>query len=91
MDNKRLRAPTARDALSGGNAASSVAIAGQSPCMSRRPPASRRRQLDANLKSFAQMAVAAQVGCSFCLDFGYFHAHNEGLDEAKASEVPPLA
>ena len=22
------------------------------------------------------------------LDFGYFHAHNEGLDEAKASEVP---
>ena len=41
-----------------------------------------------NLKSFAHMAVAAQVGCSFCLDFGYFQAHNEGLDEAKASEVP---
>ncbi len=45
-------------------------------------------QLDPNLKSFASMAVAAQVGCSWCLDFGYFHAHNEGLDEAKASEVP---
>src|SRR5204863_5020214 len=45
-------------------------------------------QLDANLKSFAHMAVAAQVGCSFCLDFGYFQAHNEGLDEVKASEVP---
>lgn len=45
-------------------------------------------QLDANLKSFAHMAVAAQVGCSFCLDFGYFKVHNEGLDEAKASEVP---
>lgn len=44
--------------------------------------------LDANLKSFAHMAVAAQVGCSWCLDFGYFHAHNEGLDEVKASEVP---
>lgn len=44
--------------------------------------------LDPNLKSFAHMAVAAQVGCSWCLDFGYFHAHNEGLDEAKASEVP---
>jgi AhpD family alkylhydroperoxidase len=43
---------------------------------------------DENLKSFAHMAVAAQVGCSWCLDFGYFHAHNEGLDEAKASEVP---
>ncbi len=45
-------------------------------------------QLDPNLKSFAHMAVAAQVGCSWCLDFGYFQAHNEGLDEAKASEVP---
>lgn len=45
-------------------------------------------RLDANLTSFAHMAVAAQVGCSFCLDFGYFTAHNEGLDEAKASEVP---
>jgi AhpD family alkylhydroperoxidase len=45
-------------------------------------------QLDPNLKSFAHMAVASLVGCSWCLDFGYFHAHNEGLDEAKASEVP---
>lgn len=43
---------------------------------------------DANLKSLAHMAVAAQVGCSWCLDFGYFHAHNEGLDEWKASQVP---
>jgi hypothetical protein len=29
-------------------------------------------QLDANLKAFAHMAVAAKVGCSFCLDLGYF-------------------
>jgi alkylhydroperoxidase family enzyme len=43
---------------------------------------------DENLKSFAHMAVAAQVGCSWCLDFGYFHAHNDGLDESKASQVP---
>ena len=34
------------------------------------------------------MAVASLVGCSFCLDLGYFQAHNEGLDEAKAREVP---
>jgi AhpD family alkylhydroperoxidase len=45
-------------------------------------------ELDADLKSFAHMAVAALVGCSWCLDLGYFRAHNEGLDEAKASEVP---
>jgi AhpD family alkylhydroperoxidase len=45
-------------------------------------------QLDPHLKSFAHMAVAALIGCSWCLDYGYFQAHNEGLDEAKASEVP---
>jgi alkylhydroperoxidase family enzyme len=43
---------------------------------------------DASLKSYAHMAVASLVGCSFCLDFGYFQAHNEGLDLAKAREVP---
>jgi alkylhydroperoxidase family enzyme len=43
---------------------------------------------DENLKSFAHMAAVALVGCSFCLDLGYFMAHNEGLDEAKAREVP---
>ena len=45
-------------------------------------------ELDADLRSFAHMATAAQIGCSFCLDYGYFQAHNEGLDEVKASEVP---
>jgi alkylhydroperoxidase family enzyme len=50
--------------------------------------AQKWRACDESLKSFAHMAVAAQVGCSWCLDFGYFHAHNEGLDERKASQVP---
>lgn len=45
-------------------------------------------QCDENLKSFAHMAVASLVGCSFCLDLGYFMTHNKGLDEAKAREVP---
>ena len=43
---------------------------------------------DASLKSFAHMAVSAQVGCSFCLDVGYFKAQNQDLDMAKASQVP---
>lgn len=43
---------------------------------------------DENLKSFAHMAVSNLVGCSFCLDLGYFQAHNAGLDVAKAREVP---
>jgi len=45
-------------------------------------------QCDENLKSIAHMATASLIGCSFCLDFGYFHAHNEGLDLTKAREVP---
>jgi AhpD family alkylhydroperoxidase len=45
-------------------------------------------RLDPNLASFATMAAAATVGCSFCLDLHYFMSHNRGLDEAKAREVP---
>jgi AhpD family alkylhydroperoxidase len=45
-------------------------------------------KLDPNLQSYASMAVASLVGCSWCLDFGYFHASNNGLDATKASEVP---
>jgi alkylhydroperoxidase family enzyme len=43
---------------------------------------------DKSLKSFAHMAVAAQVGCGWCLDMGYFQAQNQHLDLAKASQVP---
>ena len=43
---------------------------------------------DLSLKSFAHMAVASLIGCTWCLDFGYFEAHNENLDLGKAREVP---
>ena len=43
---------------------------------------------DLSLKSFAHMAVASLIGCSWCLDFGYFQAHNEHLALEKAREVP---
>lgn len=41
-----------------------------------------------DLKSFAHMAVAARIGCSWCLDFAYFSAFNGHLDVDKAREVP---
>ncbi len=50
--------------------------------------AQKWNQCDENLKSFAHMASASLIGCSFCLDIGYFFAHNEGLDVNKAREVP---
>ena len=43
---------------------------------------------DASLKTFAHMAVAAQAGCSWCLDVNYFLAMTHDLDLAKASQVP---
>ena len=43
---------------------------------------------DQGIKTFAHMAVAAQVGCSWCLDINYFLALNQNLDVAKASQVP---
>jgi alkylhydroperoxidase family enzyme len=44
--------------------------------------------VDSSLKTFAHMAVAAQVGCSWCLDVSYFLAQNRNLDPVKASQVP---
>ena len=43
---------------------------------------------DESLKTFAHMAVAARVGCSWCLDVNYFQALNQHLDLTKASQVP---
>ena len=50
--------------------------------------ANKWKECDKSLKSYAHMAVASLIGCSFCLDLGYFQAHNEGLDLAKAREIP---
>jgi len=48
----------------------------------------RWHELKPDLASYAAMASAATIGCSFCLDFNYFMAHNNGLDETKVREVP---
>ena len=50
--------------------------------------AGRWSACDESLKSYAHLAVASLVGCTWCLDLGYFQANNEGLDLAKAREVP---
>lgn len=43
---------------------------------------------DETLKTYAHMAVASLIGCSWCLDFNYFMARDKGLDLDKAREVP---
>jgi AhpD family alkylhydroperoxidase len=44
--------------------------------------------LDPHLKVYAELATAGAIGCSWCLDFGYFLAHSEGLELEKVREVP---
>ena len=39
--------------------------------------------LDADLKNLAQLASAAVIGCSWCVDFGYYIAHSKGQDVSK--------
>jgi alkylhydroperoxidase family enzyme len=43
---------------------------------------------DESLKSYAHMAVASFIGCTWCLDYNYFMAHNHGLDLEKARQIP---
>ncbi|RJS45235.1 carboxymuconolactone decarboxylase family protein [Nocardioides cavernaquae] len=43
---------------------------------------------DESLKSYAHMAVASYIGCTWCLDFNYFMAKNAGLDLEKAQQIP---
>ena len=44
--------------------------------------------LDRHLSTYATLASAGVIGCSWCLDFGYFMAHHDDLDLEKVREVP---
>ncbi|WP_042371674.1 carboxymuconolactone decarboxylase family protein [Streptacidiphilus neutrinimicus] len=46
------------------------------------------RALDPQLKELAVMAAAARIGCSWCMDFGYWEAHKLGLPQEKLRAVP---
>jgi alkylhydroperoxidase family enzyme len=48
---------------------------------------SRWKKLDPQLKALAEMATASRIECSWCLDFGYYVAHSNGLDTAKIAAV----
>ena len=46
------------------------------------------KRLDPNLKTLAELAAASRIGCSWCMDFGWYAAHSQGLDTSKLGEVP---
>ena len=45
-------------------------------------------RLDPDLKILAEMASASVIGCSWCMDFGYYAAHSRGLAVDRLREVP---
>ncbi|MQA87364.1 MAG: carboxymuconolactone decarboxylase family protein [Streptosporangiales bacterium] len=45
-------------------------------------------RLDPTLHCLAVQMASAQIGCSWCLDFGYWEAHHKGVDPAKIRDVP---
>ena len=46
------------------------------------------KRLDPDLKVLAEMTSASVIGCSWCMDFGYYAAHSKGLRVDKLREVP---
>jgi len=49
----------------------------------------RWRKLDRGLKDLAVMATSAQIGCSWCMDFGYWESvTNHGVAAEKIHAVP---
>lgn len=45
------------------------------------------RALDPGLKHLAELAVAGQIGCSWCMDFGWFRSHGDGVDLVKLQHL----
>lgn len=45
-------------------------------------------ELDPGLKHIAEMVVAARIGCTWCIDFGYWLSDKHGLPQEKISKVP---
>lgn len=44
-------------------------------------------QVDRGLKELAQLSVASQIGCSWCLDFGYYVSRTNGMPQQKLEQV----
>jgi alkylhydroperoxidase family enzyme len=45
-------------------------------------------RLDPGLRALAEMATAASIGCSWCMDFGYWLSRKQGVAHAKLLDVP---
>ena len=48
----------------------------------------RWNKLDRTLRNLAEMAAAVSIGCSWCVDFGYWESTRRGTDPVKMRDVP---
>ena len=46
------------------------------------------KSLDPGLRSLAVMAASVQIGCTWCVDFGYWEAQHQHMDPVKLHDVP---
>lgn len=49
--------------------------------------ARRWKKLPPTLRALSVMAVAQQIGCSWCMDFGYWEHRHQGVDARKLRDV----
>src|SRR5699024_11211853 len=49
--------------------------------------ASRWKKLPSTLQALAVIASAREIGCSWCMDFGYWEHHQRGVDPHKLREI----
>lgn len=45
------------------------------------------RDLDETLRSLALLATSASIGCSWCIDYGYYETVSAGMDPQKVRDV----
>jgi alkylhydroperoxidase family enzyme len=45
-------------------------------------------KLDPGLRWLATQVVAGRIGCTWCIDFGYYEGMHEGIDPLKVRAVP---
>jgi alkylhydroperoxidase family enzyme len=50
--------------------------------------AAKWKTLDGNIRDLADMAAAVKIGCSWCMDFGYWVLHTHGIPREKIEAVP---
>jgi alkylhydroperoxidase family enzyme len=46
------------------------------------------RKLDPSLRWLATQAVAGRIGCSWCIDYGYYEGMHHGMEPRKVRSVP---